>query len=338
MSALCASRFSKFMTVSALTFAMASSFMASISFAANPTEYVDYPKLLQEQRAWAGLTSRNIHVGDISWSYSEGGSKDKPTLLLIHGIDTNRDAWNDVAHILTQHYHVIIPDLPGSGNTKVSADFDFSIPNLSQQLRYFVETTHIQNNLHVAGHSLGGSIALYYASHFPEDTKSLFLIDVGGLFKSSGTQYLKNPIFLKQLLVTQPGDFNYAMKKAMVNQPFIPEVRRKLQEQLLIAKSEESAKLINELYNFNQRNSIASYKALLQKIESPTLILWGKQDQIVNVEVANELKASIKHAQTPIILNNVGHMPILEAPENVSQNYMQFLDKVQTRNTITYKH
>ena len=68
---------------------------------------------------------------------------------------------------------------------------------------------------------------------------------------------------------------------------------------------------------------------MLGHITAPTLILWGKQDQIVNVEIAQELKNSIKNAQQPIILNHVGHIPMLEAPERVSQSYVAFLNTVQ---------
>ena len=338
MSAQHISQFMKFMTASALALSVSTTVFAKSSVAADQIEYLDYPKLLEEQRAWAGLTSKTVHVGEVTWSYSEGGSKDKPTLLLIHGLDTNRDSWNQVAHMLTQNYHVVIPDLPGSGNTKVPLDFDFSIPNLSEQLRLFVETTRIQNNLHVAGHSLGGSVALFYASEYNFDTKSLFLMGASGIFQSNHTQYAKNPIYLKQLLVAQPGDLNFVMKKAMVNQPFIPEVRKKLQEQMLIAQSTEMSKVITQIYKLNQQYTISSFKNLLKSIDAPTLILWGKQDQIVNFEVANELKSSIRRAQQPIILNNVGHMPILEAPERVTQSYLDFLSKLQYQNNVAAKH
>ncbi|SSS15449.1 alpha/beta superfamily hydrolase/acyltransferase [Acinetobacter baumannii] len=49
-----------------------------------------------------------------------------------------------------------------------------------------------------------------------------------------------------------------------------------------------------------------------------------------NVEVANELKRLLKNAQPPVILENVGHMPILEAEQLVIQQYVPFLLKVET--------
>jgi len=72
-----------------------------------------------------------------------------------------------------------------------------------------------------------------------------------------------------------------------------------------------------------------SFARMTQTIEAPTLILWGKQDKIINVEAANELQSLLKRAEAPVILNNVGHMPILEAEQQVANHYLPFLAKTQ---------
>ena len=91
-----------------------------------------FQQTMQEERAWAGLTTRTLKVGDVEWSYSEGGDKSKPTVLLVHGLSGTRDNWNRVAHYLTPYYHVVIPDLPAHGDTKVPAEFDLQVPNLTE--------------------------------------------------------------------------------------------------------------------------------------------------------------------------------------------------------------
>ena len=58
-----------------------------------------------------------------------------------------------------------------------------------------------------------------------------------------------------------------------------------------------------------------------------TLIIWGKQDKIINVEAAQELKSLLKKAETPIVLDGVGHMPILEAEQLMVKPYLEFLKK-----------
>jgi len=162
-----------------------SSLYSNESFAlSNNAESIDYPKILREQRTWAGLSSKTLRVGDVVWSYSEGGKKDRPTILLIHGLSSNRDTWNVIAHELTPYYHVIIPDLPNNGETRVANNFDLSVPNVAEQLRRFVEAANIQNHLNVVGHSMGGSIAMFYASQYAFDTQSLFFTTFKPLFRS----------------------------------------------------------------------------------------------------------------------------------------------------------
>lgn len=324
----------KFMTMTALVLSIGSLMMIPTTQAAPTAEYIDYQKFLQEERAWAGLTSKTIRVGDVVWSYSEGGQLGKPTLLLIHGMSSSRDTWNTVARALTQNYHVIIPDLPGSGATQTPKDFATTLPNLTEQLRRFVETTHIQNNLHVAGHSVGGSVAMLYASQYNFDTKSLFLISAGGVFKNNQTSYLSNPIYLKQLVISQPGDLNFVMNKVMYSPPFVPSLIKKQQEQLFISQSSDTNNLIGHLLDLNKLYTVNSFATMLKNIEAPTLILWGKQDPIVNVEVATDLKTTLKHAEQPIILDRVGHLPIIEAPERVAESYLAFLNKQERQDTV----
>ncbi|WP_139160646.1 alpha/beta fold hydrolase, partial [Acinetobacter baumannii] len=121
---------------------------------------IDIQNVLQQERAWAGLQTKHLKVGDIEWVYSESGNSSKPTIILIHGLAGSRDNWNRVAYNLTPYYHVIIPDLPAHGDTKIPNDFDLSIPNLTEKLRRFAEAGHFEKNVHIAGHSMGGALAL----------------------------------------------------------------------------------------------------------------------------------------------------------------------------------
>lgn len=315
--------------VSTMTFTF-SSLGLSTSHAAIH-ESIDYQKVLQEERTWAGVSSKTLRVGDVVWSYSEGGDRSQPTILLIHGLGSSRDTWNDVAHELTHDYHVIIPDLPFAGTTQVPTNFDISVPNVTEQLRRFIEAAHIQNNLNVVGHSLGGSIAMFYASQYPYDTKSLFLLSSGGIFKSNNTNYLKNPVYLKQLLIAQAGDLNFVMKKVMYSPPFAPSVLNNEREKLLILKAQDTKKVIDQIDALNKLYTTTSFATMVKNIEAPTLILWGKQDEIVNAEVAQELQSMIKRSEPPVLLDRVGHMPLLEAPNKVVDAYLSFLNKVQSQ-------
>lgn len=294
---------------------------------------MSFQNLLQQERVWAGLQSKTLKVGDITWSYSEGGQAGKPIIILIHGLAGSRDNWNRVARALTVNYHVIIPDLPASGETLVPKDFDYSVPNVTEKLRRFVEAANLTGPAHIAGHSLGGSIAMLYAGQYPFETKSLFLIDAAGVYKAANTPYLKDPNQVKNMIVSKKGDFNFLMQQAMFTPPFIPKEIAQAQEKMMIGQVEQTQKMVDQVIALNKLYTPDSFALLARSIDAPTLILWGKQDKIVNVEVVPELKALLKNAQTPVILDNVGHMPILEADQLVVQQYLPFLSKIQTQKT-----
>jgi triacylglycerol lipase len=304
------------------------SFAASNHSAATAQPAILKNYLVQERKA-AGLSSKTVQIGNITWSYNEGGSRANPSILLIHGLAGNRDNWNRVAHYLTPYYHVIIPDLPTNGDTQVPENFDISIPNVTEQLRQFVEKIDIEDRLNVAGHSLGGSIATVYAAQYPFDTQSLFLLNSAGIYKHALTPYTQNPSSLKQLIVSKPGDFDGVMHQLMQNPPAVSFKLKQAQEQQLIAQAEQTQKMIDQVVTLNRIYTPDTFARLTKSVEAPTLILWGRQDKIINVEAANELKTLLKRAEAPVILNNVGHVPIIEAERAVADHYLPFLAKSQ---------
>lgn len=286
-------------------------------------------KYLKQERTKAGLKTKTLKVGDITWTYNEGGDISKPSVLLIHGLAGTRDHWNRVAHYLTPYYHVIAPDLPTNGDTTFPKSFDTSIPNITSELRQFAQAIDVDKDLNIAGHSLGGSIATVYASQYPFDTQSLFLLSSAGIYKQANTSYAKDPQTLKNLLVYKQGDFENVIHKLMTTPPQFPSELKTAQEQILISKSSKTNQAIDQIVKLNRIYTPDTFARLTRNVEAPTLIMWGKQDQIINYEVATELQSLLKRAEKPIILNNVGHMPNIEADKLVAQYYLPFLSKTQ---------
>ena len=284
---------------------------------------------MQRERQTAGLTTRHMQLGDVKWVYSEGGSTQKPTVVLLHGLTGSRDHWNRLAQFLTPHYHVIIPDLPHNGDTHVPEHFNLDLPNVTAQLRLLIEKLGLENDLHLAGHSLGGSIATLYAAEYPFDTQSLFLLNSAGIYKKAITNYTQNPNQLKKLIVSRPGDLEDLMHELMQNPPQVPYPLKVAREKLLIARADDNARMIEQLAMLNRIYTPDSFARLTRSVEAPTLILWGKQDKIISATAANELQGLFKRAEQPVLLNNVGHVPMLEAERQVAQHYLPFLAKTQ---------
>lgn len=285
--------------------------------------------ILQEERAWAGLQTRRLQVGEVNWAYSEGGNPAAPTVLLVHGLAGSRDNWNRVARALTPYYHVIIPDLPFHGDTQNPETFDPQLPNLTEQLRRFVEAGRWQKQLHVAGHSLGGGIAALYAALYFQDTQSLLLVDSAGVYAQTQSPYLKDMTKLRELVVAKPGDLQRVLSLAMQQPPFLPQFLRDAQESAMIQQAPRTRKVIERMIELGRFYTPDSFGTVLRTIEAPTQIIWGQQDKLIDAGVLPELTQHLKNEQPPVVLPQVGHTPILEADQLVAARYLAFLRQSQ---------
>lgn len=308
--------------ISVLLFLISFLVMLNSSFAQS-----DFEKILQEERAWAGLTTKKVESNEIQWVYSEGGNSQKPTIILIHGLSGTRDNWNRVARYLTPYYHVIIPDLPVHGDTKVKENFDLSIANITEKLRRFVDVLQLNPKVHVAGHSMGGAIALLYAAQYPTEVNTLLLVDSAGVYRTANTQYLKNLSSLANILVKKKGDFDRVIDQVMAKPPFIPSYLKTAQEDMMMSQAKNTQKMVDELVKMSQWYTADSFALAAKGIDTPTYIVWGKQDKIINSEVAMELKNLLKNAESPLILDGVGHIPLLEAEQLLVEPYLKFLKR-----------
>ncbi len=305
--------------------------LSSIAPLAQANIDMTFQQIMQEERAWAGLQTKTIKVNNIDWSYSIGGSSNKPTILLIHGLSGSRDNWNRVARYLTPHYQVIIPDLPLHGDTKAPADFDPQVATYQEELRKLTGALGVEKNIHVAGHSLGGAIALLYASIYFTETQSLMIMDSAGVYKNTNSPFLKDPQKMHEIVVKKAGDLDRVLKTAMYAPPFIPSALKREQEQLMISLAPQTTKVVNKLVEQAGYYTPEGFALPVRSIEAPTQIIWGEQDQVIDVGVVPELVEHLKNEEPPVILKGIGHSPLLEAEQLVIQSYLPFLQRAQAK-------
>ena len=113
--------------------------------------------------------------GSIAYMFAGAG----PALLLIHGLGGTRKTWRHLIDDLARTHTVIAPDLPGHGESDPPAG-DYSLGAHACVLRDLILSLGCRR-FSVAGHSLGGGIALQTAYQFPERIDRLLLISSGGL-------------------------------------------------------------------------------------------------------------------------------------------------------------
>ena len=173
-------------------------------------------------RRRSGLKRKEITIaGGFRYAYLEGGQGEP--LLLLHGFGANKDNFTRVAHFLTPHYRLIIPDLIGFGELSRPQDADYAPPAQAGWLRTFMEALGIKH-FHLGGSSMGGQISLTYASLYTADVASLWLLAPGGVWsapKSKRQQIIeaggRNPLMAR----TEEG-YAQILPFVMSKPPYIP--------------------------------------------------------------------------------------------------------------------
>lgn len=275
--------------------------------------------LLKVERSTGGFKQRNVEVEGLRIEYLEGGKGD--VLVLLHGFSANKDNWIRIGKYLTPYFRVIAPDLPGFGESSLDPDGDYSIGIQVERVKAFIRALGIKS-FHLGGSSMGGSIAGAYAAMYPDDLKSLLLISPGGVVSSETSEMYRlieeekpNPLIAKSA-----EDYEYLMDFVFVKKPFIPGPVKKALIQEAIAHEPLYQKIFKQLLS-----SVDSpLEIVLEGLPVPTLIIWGAQDRVLHVSGAKILESVIPKARVEVI-DAVGHLPMIEKPEETAKLYLSFL-------------
>jgi abhydrolase domain-containing protein 6 len=268
----------------------------------------------------AQLEKHSVQAGDTQWVYYEGGQG--PTIVLLHGFAARKEVWLKVAPMLTAHFRVVIPDLPGWGESSRVPNASYNIDNQAARLNDFVQTLHLQHALFV-GHSMGGAIAGVYAAEHPQDVAELALIDSFGL-KFKENDFAKEAMSGKDpFIYDDRAGFLRATSLAFEHVPNIPGrfidvfVKDNIKNRAFIEST------FNELREDSQVNALQSR---LDKLTMPTLGMWCHDDKIIDVSALDSLRNGLTHAPaiSTSVLNGCNHMPQMEKPQEFSQVLTSF--------------
>jgi len=268
------------------------------------------------QRAQAGLNQKDIQLaGGLRYVYLEGG-KGEP-LVLLHGFGADKDNFTRVAGYLTKRYRVIIPDHIGFGESAHPVDADYSPPAQAKRLRGFAHALGV-TSLHLGGNSMGGHIAMTYAALYPEEVKSLWLLDPSGVWsapKSIG-QTTFDTTGQNPLMVKTEDDMVKLFQWVMSSPPYVPRPILNVLARQRIKNYTLEQRIFKEI-------TTDSVEQRVTGLATPALIVWGNEDRVLNVEAAKILNKLMPRSQV-IVMQHIGHLPMFENPKQSAQDYLKF--------------
>ncbi|RUL73710.1 alpha/beta fold hydrolase [Dyella choica] len=288
--------------------------------------YLFAPQWLMQVNSWreamnAQLEKRNVQAGDTRWVYYEGGQG--PTIVLLHGFAARKEVWLKVAPMLTAHFRVVIPDLPGWGESSRNPGASYNIDNQAERLNDFVQTLHLQHAL-IVGHSMGGAIAGVYAAEHPQDVAQLALVDAFGLqFKENA--FAKEAMGGKDPFVYDDhAGFVRASAWAFEHVPKLP---GRFVDVFVEDNIKNRAFIDNTFHELRENSQVLSLQTRLDKLTMPVLGMWCHDDKIIDISALESLRGGLTHAPSisTSILNGCNHMPQMEKPEAFTQVLTSFM-------------
>lgn len=227
-------------------------------------------------------------------------------LVLIHGYPLDHSIWEETAARLSGTFDLILPDLRGFGDSAAPTD-PYSLADMAADLAELLDKLGIPRAA-LAGHSMGGYVALAFFRAYPERLRGLGLV-------------------ASQVLADQPEGRALRYKTAAsvaengvgaVAEAMPPKLSTDGKTQAFLRaliEKQRPAGVIGALKAMAERPDSTD---LLPKLSVPVALIHGDADVLIPIGRAREVQSAVSHAKLSI-LPGLGHMPMLEAPAAVAE-------------------
>ena len=281
-------------------------------------------------RKYGGGASQFIDLnGGDRLHYRDQGNRNKPALVFIHGTSASLHTWEPLIDNLERDYRLISFDLPGHGLTGARQDRTYSLDVMVESVWRLLDHLKIHSAT-LVGNSLGGAVAWASALDKPTRVKSLVLLAPSGAPKNSpaksniGFKILKTSIGQAIIKKISPRSIIKASlyQTVAVSEIVTEEMVDRYWELLRLEGNRQAMiDLANTARDPDEWQELSN-------IAVPTMIVWGEEDNVLPVTMIVTFDTEIENVNV-IRLKNVGHLPMEEAVNAVSEAIVGFCGSIQ---------
>lgn len=270
---------------------------------------------------------RYIKIGDVNTRYWFAGDMGSPVILL-HGVGCHIEFWEQNIGELSKEHRVFAVDVVGYGKTDKPL-VDYTFPFMADFVLDFMKTMGI-DKASLVGNSMGGGISMTVASIAPDQVEKVVLVDPVGLGRGLSPVMRLMTAPLIGDVITAPG------RKAVIlqMQSCLHDPSRASEDFI------DRATLINALPG-NKRSFLSllretgsiwgvrkriidEFSQRLKKIQSPILVIWGRQDKILPLADGEAAMPKLANGRLHVI-DQAGHCPQIDKPEAFNRTVLDFL-------------
>lgn len=246
------------------------------------------------------------------YQFVDQGDLDAPVVLMLHGIVGDVDNWQyNVAPFVEAGYRVLVPWLPCYKLPRK----DSNVMGVADWVHQFLLEIGMPERMTVAGNSLGGQVALHFVHRYPKAAQALILAGSSGIRELAlRGDYIKrnNDDFIRSR-----AGFTFYRPEQFCTEVFMERIRE-------ITSSNENILGLLKMAKSSMKDTVTHF---LPEIQIPTLIVWGKNDQLTLIDVAEEFQSKIPNTELHV-LDECGHSAMLEQPEQFNALALNWLSNV----------
>jgi 3-oxoadipate enol-lactonase len=238
-----------------------------------------------------------------------------PPLALFHSLLSDRASFDAIVPELQKSFRVIVPELPGFGHSQaVSGGFAAVADRMAEAVRDATAGAHAI----VLGNGYGGFVALQMAIRHPGIASRLILADCGAAFSEPGRAAFRN------MAAASKAKGLAAITEVAMRRLFAPEFQE-AHPDLMRDRREAFLKTDPEVFRAAcDALAMLDLRPELAKVNVPTLVMVGEQDEATPPPMSVELAAGLPDARLKII-PGCAHVPQLQAPNIFMEMIGDFL-------------
>ena len=247
----------------------------------------------------------------IAFDHHRPKGEPRQRIVFVHGTGCNKRVFDRPISALVEHYEILVPDLPGHGDSSGDgyrgiADYAFSVGHLLEHLGW--------RDVVVAGHSMGGGIALAMAIYFSPLIRALMLIDTGARLRVSPT-IINAAKRAAQTGTSVAGDPRYGFA-ANTSSETVDAINA------ITAQCRPEVRLRDWI-----ADDTCDFMGRLAQIDVPSVALCGDEDEFTPVKYSAFFERHLPQCRMAVI-NGAGHWPFVEQPQAFDAEVSKFLESL----------
>jgi 3-oxoadipate enol-lactonase len=260
-------------------------------------------------------------INGIEINYKVTG--DGTSIVLIHGHPFDHTMWYPQVTAFSDNYQVITPDLRGYGQSSLPGPSNTKFEDYATDVLQLLDFLEVKS-FHLAGLSMGGQIIMEMFRQAPGRIKSLIFADT---FAGLDTPEAKQARYDAADRLEKEGMNGYADEViykmiAPAHVSSMPEVAEHVVKMMKATSPVAAATAMR-----SRSERIDYLKEVLPEIDIPTLVIVGREDEFTPVAKAEELQENLKNCKL-VIIEDAGHMPNLEHPDEFNKAVLEFFDGI----------